>query len=67
LDEPDLALRDELMTAAHEAGLLVRPMWNLLHKQRMYQTAGHGDLSVATDLHASLICIPSTPALAEAV
>lgn len=67
LDSPDLALRDEVMTAAHEAGLLVRPMWNLLHKQRMYQTAGHGDLSVATDLHASLICIPSTPALAEAV
>ena len=67
LDEPDLALRDEIMGAAHEAGLLVRPMWNLLHKQRMYAEAGRGDVSVATDLHASLICIPSTPALAEAV
>ena len=67
LDEPSLALRDELMSAAHEAGLLVRPMWNLLHQQRMYQAAGRADVSVATDLHASLICIPSTPALAEAV
>jgi perosamine synthetase len=67
LDEPSLALRDELMTAAHEAGLLVRPMWNLLHQQRMYSSAGRADLSVATDLHASLICLPSTPALAEAV
>ena len=67
LDEPDLALRDEIMGAAHEAGLLVRPMWNLLHKQRMYAEAGRGDVTVATDLHASLICIPSTPALAEAV
>jgi perosamine synthetase len=67
LDEPSLALRDELMTAAHEAGLLVRPMWNLLHQQRMYSSAGRSDVSVATDLHASLICLPSTPALAEAV
>ncbi|MEY4618764.1 MAG: hypothetical protein RL101_950 [Actinomycetota bacterium] len=64
LDSPSLQVRDELMEAAHEAGLLVRPMWNLLHKQRMYQDCGRGDVSVATDLHASLICIPSTPALA---
>jgi perosamine synthetase len=64
LDSPSLEVRDSLMAAAHEAGLLVRPMWNLLHQQRMYTGAGRGDLSVATDLHASIICIPSTPALA---
>ena len=64
LDSPSLRVRDELMEAAHEAGLLVRPMWNLLHQQRMYADCGRGDVSVATDLHASLICIPSTPALA---
>ncbi len=64
LDSPSLEVRDSLMAAAHEAGLLVRPMWNLLHQQRMYAGAGRGDVSVATDLHASLICIPSTPALA---
>ncbi len=64
LDSPSLEVRDSLMSAAHEAGLLVRPMWNLLHQQRMYVGAGRGDVSVATDLHASLICIPSTPALA---
>ena len=64
LDTPSLAERDALMEACHDAGLLVRPMWNLLHQQRMYAGAGRGDVSVATDLHASLICIPSTPALA---
>ncbi len=64
LDSPSLQVRDELMEAAHEAGLLVRPMWNLLHKQRMYTECGRGDVSTAVDLHASLICIPSTPALA---
>jgi perosamine synthetase len=64
LDSPSLEVRDSLMSAAHEAGLLVRPMWNLLHKQRMYAAASRGDLAVASDLHASLICLPSTPALA---
>ena len=67
LDRPSLEERDSLMEAAHEAGLLVRPMWNLLHQQRMYAGASRGDVSVATDLHASLICIPSTPALAGSV
>jgi len=65
LDEPSLAKRDELMQACHDAGLLVRPMWNLLHTQRMYASAPVGDVKTATALHASLICLPSTPRLAE--
>ncbi|MFM6940078.1 MAG: DegT/DnrJ/EryC1/StrS family aminotransferase, partial [Rhodoluna sp.] len=65
LDEPSLEKRDELMQACHDAGLLVRPMWNLLHKQRMYAGAPVGDVSAATALHASLICLPSTPRLAQ--
>jgi perosamine synthetase len=65
LDEPSLAKRDELMQACHDAGLLVRPMWNLLHTQRMYASAPTGDLKTAAALHASLICLPSTPRLAE--
>jgi perosamine synthetase len=65
LDEPSLEKRDELMQACHDAGLMVRPMWNLLHKQRMYTGAPVGDVSTAAALHASLICLPSTPRLAE--
>ena len=65
LDEPSLEKRDELMQACHDAGLMVRPMWNLLHKQRMYASAPVGDVSAAAALHASLICLPSTPRLAE--
>jgi len=64
LDEPSLEKRDELMQACHDAGLLVRPMWNLLHKQRMYTGAPVGDVATAEALHASLICLPSTPRLA---
>ena len=71
LDEPSLALRDEVMQACHDQGFLVRPMWNLLHQQRMYTSAPAagdelgGSLDTAIALHASLICIPSTPKLAE--
>ncbi|MEY4989591.1 MAG: hypothetical protein RI933_1224 [Actinomycetota bacterium] len=65
LDEPSLAVRDELMQAAHDAGYLVRPMWNLLHKQRMYTGAQTASVKTAEALHASLICIPSTPRLAN--
>jgi perosamine synthetase len=65
LDDPSLELRDQIMQASHDAGLLVRPMWNLLHTQRMYQSAPKGQLATATALHAGLICLPSTPRLAS--
>lgn len=65
LDEPSLEQRDALLQACHDAGILARPMWNLLHKQRAFQDAPRADVSVATDLHASLICLPSTPRLAR--
>ena len=63
LDEPSLEKRDEVMQAAHDAGLMVRPMWNLLHTQRMYTGAPVGPVPTAIALHASLICLPSTPRL----
>ena len=71
LDEPSLVLRDEVLQACHDPGFLARPMWNLLHQQRMYSSAPAagdslgGSLDTAIALHASLICIPSTPKLAE--
>ena len=65
LDEPSLEVRDQLLQACHDAGILTRPMWNLLHTQRMYQDAPAADLETATALHASLICLPSTPKLAR--
>ena len=63
LDTPSLEVRDSLMQACHDAGLLVRPMWNLLHTQRMYAGSPREELDTAIDLHASLICLPSTPRL----
>jgi perosamine synthetase len=65
LDEPSLEVRDQLLQACHDSGILARPMWNLLHTQRMYQDSPAADLATATALHASLICLPSTPRLAR--
>ncbi len=65
LDVPDRALRDRLLGAANEAGLQVRPFWNLLSEQRMYAENPRGDLSVAHELLNSTICLPSSPKLAR--
>ncbi|TBN55958.1 LegC family aminotransferase [Glaciihabitans arcticus] len=63
VDGADLELRDELLRASNDDGLQCRPFWNLLSEQRMYSSCPKGDLTVATRLHASVISIPSSPAI----
>lgn len=58
--------RDELLAAANDDGLQCRPFWNLLHQQAPYRDLPHAPTPVAEALHASAICIPSSPALAAA-
>jgi len=65
IDDPDLALRNELLSAANNDGLKCRPFWNLLSEQRMYLNAERGNLSTATSLLNSVICLPSSPKLAD--
>jgi len=65
VDGADVSLRDELLRASNDDGLQARPFWNLLSEQRMYRTCPKGDLSVATALHASVISIPSSPAILD--
>lgn len=56
--------RDAVLEAANDAGLQARPFWNLLSAQRPYRDAERGPLAVAEALHASVVCLPSSPALA---
>ncbi|UJP11495.1 LegC family aminotransferase [Microbacterium sp. KUDC0406] len=58
--------RDALLASANDAGLQCRPFWNLLHAQTPYRHLPHADVPVAEALHASVVCIPSSPALAAA-
>ncbi|MDQ0725948.1 LegC family aminotransferase [Microbacterium sp. W4I20] len=56
--------RDELLEATNDAGLQCRPFWNLLHLQAPYRHLPHAPTPVAEALHSSVVCIPSSPALA---
>jgi perosamine synthetase len=64
--EGGLPERDAILQAANDDGLRCRPFWNLLNRQAPYRDAPTGPLPVATALHASVIHVPSSPALAVA-
>lgn len=57
--------RLQLLQAAHEAGLLLRPIWTPLHQLLMYQTCQAGSLPVANEEAPRLLNLPSSPQLLE--
>ena len=64
LERPDIATRDELLTAANDGGYQCRPTWTLLHKLPMFADCPRAPLMVAERLEASLINVPSSARLA---
>lgn len=60
LDRKCTAQRDELLAATHAAGIMTRPVWTLMHKLPMYRDCPRMDLTVAEDLEARIINIPSS-------
>lgn len=65
LEQPDMNTRDQLLTAANDAGYQCRPAWTLLHKLPMYVDCPRAPLPVAEHLEASLINLPSSAKLAN--
>jgi len=63
LEQPDLSVRDALLTAANEAGYHCRPTWTLLHKLPMYVDCPRAAVPTAERLEASLINLPSSAKL----
>lgn len=57
--------RDAVLDALNSAGLMARPVWTLMHRLPMYATAPRADLSVAEDLEARVINLPSSPILVD--
>jgi len=55
--------RLQLLESAHAAGLLLRPVWKLLHQLPMYVVAPRGELPVAEDQAQRLVNLPSSPQL----
>ena len=57
--------RLQLLDAAYAAGLLLRPVWRLLHQLPMYAAAPRSVLSVAEDQAMRLVNLPSSPQLLQ--
>ena len=64
LDRPEPARRDEILQAAHAAGILARPAWEPLHRLQPYHDCPAMPLSVTENLVDRIISLPSGPALA---
>ena len=61
---PGLApLRDNILRATNDAGLMTRPAWVLMHELAQFSACPRMDLDVAASLAARLINIPSSACL----
>lgn len=63
LDEADMDLRDALLTATNDAGMMTRPAWTLMHRLPMFRDCPRMPLPVAESLEARLLNLPSSPQL----
>jgi len=61
----DPGLRDPMLQALNDAGYMARPIWTLMHRLPMFQRAPRADLATAERLEATVVNIPSSPALAD--
>ena len=51
----------ELLLKAHKKGILLRPVWRLLHHLPMYEKSPKGKLKNAENQEFRLINLPSSP------
>lgn len=52
--------RDSLLEMTHANGIMTRPAWTLMHRLPMYEELPRMDLSIAEDIEARLVNIPSS-------
>lgn len=59
--------RNSMLEVLHTAGLMARPLWELMHRLPMFAHSPRApSLATAEDLQACIICLPSSPKLAPA-
>ncbi|EAS44596.1 aminotransferase DegT [Photobacterium profundum] len=58
---PSAQARDELLKQTNEAGVMTRPIWQLMHRLPMFKDAPRGDLTQSEHIEAHLINLPSSP------
>lgn len=64
LDEPNLALRDDVLQHLNDSGYQCRPIWKPMHQLPMYKNVPSGPLKNTETLHNRAINIPSSADLA---
>jgi aminotransferase in exopolysaccharide biosynthesis len=56
----DHAERDALLESANSAGVMARPIWQLMHRLPMYRDCPRGDLAESEWLEARVVNLPSS-------
>ena len=65
LDEPNEVLRNDILSALNEAGLMSRPAWTGLHKLKHFKDLPRMDMRVVNSLEKRIINVPSSSFLCE--
>lgn len=60
LDEPDLAVRDLILSKLNEAGFQSRPVWQPMHTLPMYGDCPRGPLPVTESIYCRGVNVPSS-------
>lgn len=58
---PNQSVRDELIGSTNRAGVMTRPVWQLMHKLPMFAKAKCGDLEHSEFIEKHLVNLPSSP------
>jgi len=58
---PDVSSRNDLLEKTNAAGVMTRPVWQLMHRLPMFAKAERGDLQYSEYLESHLVNIPSSP------
>lgn len=66
LNSPDTTMRDRILEALNDKGIMARPVWDLMHRMPMFVKHPHAPLTVAEQLEQQIINLPSSPMLYEA-
>jgi perosamine synthetase len=65
LDEASASERDDILAVTNRAGLMTRPVWQLMHRLPMYRDCPRMDLAVAESLERRIINLPSSAKLGD--
>jgi perosamine synthetase len=63
LEEASASLRDDILAVTNRAGIMTRPVWQLMHRLPMYRDCPRMDLAVAESLERRIINLPSSAKL----